>query len=213
MAFMFKGPASLTSGSVVDAASVTADNATVDVDLTVGDDLTVTDVLTVKNIIISNSGSLTINGGAEITSVEGTGTALTTKSYVDTPSAQFITSMSGTAYTTFSITSNNVLFYNNVSGNHGVPTITATISMPADPNNLPNGYRVFIAWIRRGGTTATGLKIDFGASNIYDGTASGKRYITLALWASTIITYISDESQGGSIKRWHVAATTGVVTS
>jgi hypothetical protein len=204
MAFMFKGPASLTSGSVVDAASVTADNATVDIDLMVGDDLTVTDVLTTKKLIISNSGSLTINGGAEITSVEGTGTALTTKSYVDTAVSDMhkvyiLLDAPGGVYTNVDLSTHHVYYFANNTYTNSTPTIlTCTVLTSPAPTN---GHRVLIAFIRRGNGAQVTLKLDFGSS-IVEGTgnADAMRYINItSLFSSVLLYYVSAEYGG---PRW-----------
>jgi hypothetical protein len=198
MAFMFKGPASLTSGTVIDATSVTTDNATVDVDLTVGDDLTVTD-----DLIIGNTGSLTI-GSNSITSIEGNGAVLVTKDYVDTAISNThkvltLTDAPGGVYPNVDLSTHHVYYFANNTYTSPTPTIlTCTVSTSPVP---ANGHRVLIAFTRRGNANQVTLKLDFGSS-IVEGTggADAVRYINItSLFSSVLLYYVSADFGG---PRW-----------
>lgn len=203
MAFMFKGPASLTSGSVIPAASVNTALSAEGVDLTIGDDLTVTDDLTTKDVIIANSGTLTINGSSAISSIEGSGTALVTKDYVDTAisnthKVSVLTDVTAGSYGTVDLSTHHVYYFANTSYTTATATLTCTVATSPAPEN---GHRVFIAWTNRGNAAQTTIKMDFGSS-IVEGTVQldANRYITInALWSSVLLYYVSSAANG---PRW-----------
>ena len=171
MSFMFKGPAALTAGSTIPAESVNAALSTAGTDLAVGDDLTVTDDLTVKDVIIANTGSLTINNSTAITSIEGDGAVLVTKSYVDlavsnTHKVQVLISAPSGVYPPVDLSTHHVYYFANSDHTAQTPnpsTLTCTVLTSPAP---VNGHRVFIAWTRRGHGYQTKLRLDFGSKPV-----------------------------------------------
>jgi hypothetical protein len=192
MSFMFKGPASLTTGSVIDASTVTADNMTVDIDLGVTDDLTVGDDLTAKDIFAE---TLKFTGTGTVTSVNqgsagdtGDGKVLATKSYVDDKHKVLTyATMSGSAFTAMDIGTTHVLFLDSTSNGSITLTFSPTWS------SISDGHRIFIAWVSRLNGTSTLLKIDFGAGTIY-GASNSLRYLNLNELHSNALLYYSSTS-------------------
>jgi hypothetical protein len=208
MAFMFKGPASLTSGSVIPAASVHTALSAEGVDLTIGDDLTVTDDLTVKDVIIANTGSLTINGSSAISSIEGSGTALVTKNYVDTAisnthKVSVLTSVTSGSYGTVDLSTHHVYYFANTSYKPGTSTqLTCTIAtspIPAD------GHRIFIAWSNRGNANNASLKLDFGSAIVQGDT--NRRYLLFNGIHANGILYHTTTTDSGS--QWYLIESHG----
>ena len=156
---MFKGPASLTTGSVIDAVNVTSDNMTVDVDLTVGDDLTVTNDLTVGDVITS---TLKFSSAGIATSLNqgsagdtGDGRVLASKSYVDDrilASNSYVDdkhkvvnhsiAAGTTAFAPLNIGNIHVLFLNTT-----LYTGNATVTFAPTWYGVSDGHRIFIAWV------------------------------------------------------------------
>jgi hypothetical protein len=209
MSFMFKGPAALTAGSTVPAESI---NSALSV---AGTDLTVADDLTVKDIIIANTGSLTVNGSTPITSIEGGGAVLVTKSYVDTAisnthKVQVLTSVTGGAYLPVDLSTHHVYYFANSDYGVSLPypvTLTCTVSTSPAP---VNGHRVFIAWTKRGHGDQTKLKLDFG-SQIVQGPSNAFRYILLSgLHSSVLLYYASTDVLSGSGPRWYPIEGNGI---
>ena len=214
MSFMCKGPAALTAGSTVPAASINS-ALSGDTDLTVGDDLTVTDDLTVKDIIIANTGSLTVNGSTTITSIEGEGAVLVTKSYVNlavsnTHKVQVLTSAPSGVYTSVDLSTHHVYYFANNDHTASTPnqsTLTCTVLTSPAP---VNGHRVFIAWTRRGSGDQTKLKLNFG-SQIVQGPLNAFSYITLnGLHSSVLLYYASTAVLDGGGPRWYSIEGNGI---
>jgi hypothetical protein len=207
MSFMFKGPAALTAGSTVPAESINSALSVAGTDLTVGndlhvtDDLTIGDDLTVKDIIITNTGSLTVNGSNPITSIEGGDAVLVTKSYVDTAisnthKVQVLTSVTGGVYPNVNLSTHHVYYFANSDYVLSTSPLTCTMSL----STPVNGHRVFIAWTKRGREAQTSLKLNFG-SPIVVGASSTViyRYILFnALHASVLLYYVSAAHGGPS---------------
>lgn len=193
MSFMFKGPASLTTGSVIDASTVTADNMTVDIDLGVTDDLTVGDDLTAKDIF---SETLKFTGTGTITSVNqgsagdiGDGKVLATKSYVDDKHKVLTyTTISSSNFTAFDIGTTHVLFLDSTNAN-GVVTVHFTPTW----SSISDGHRIFIAWVARASDVTTLVKINFGSSGIY-GASNLLQYLHLSELHSNALLYYSSTS-------------------
>lgn len=204
MSFMFKGPAALTTGSTIPAESVNAALSTAGTDLAIGDDLTVTDDLTVKDVIITNTGSLTVNGSTPITSIEGGGAVLVTKSYVDTAisnthKVQVLIHAPSGVYPPIDLSTHHVYYFANIDYMASTPTIlTCTVLTSPAP---VNGHRVFIAWTRRGNPLQVTIKLNFG-SQIVEGSLNTDRnqYIHIHdLYSSVLLYYVSAEFGG---PRW-----------
>lgn len=193
MSFMFKGPASLTTGSVIDASTVTADNMTVDIDLGVTDDLTVGDDLTAVDIF---TGTLKFTGTGTVTSVNqgsagdtGDGKVLATKSYVDDKHKVLTyTTISSSNFTSFDIGTTHVLFLDSTSAN-GVATVNFTPTW----SSISDGHRIFIAWIARFSNTTSLVKINFGSNGIY-GSSNTVQYLNLNELHSNALLYYSATS-------------------
>ena len=207
MAFMFKGPASLTSGSVIPAASVNTALSAEGVDLTVGDDLTVTDDLTTKDVIIANTGSLTINGSSAISSIAGSGTALVTQNYVDTAisnthKVSVLTSVTSGSYGTVDLSTHHVYFFANDSYLPGTSTqLTCTVATSPTP---ANGHRIFIAWSKRGNSNNASIALDFGSA-IVQGPAGNNRFINFTGLHASCILYHTTTTNSGS--QWYLHET------
>lgn len=207
MSFMFKGPASLTTGSVIDAVNVTSDNMTVDVDLTVGGDLTVTDDLTVSDVItttlkFSSVGTATSlnQGNAGDT---GDGCVLASKSYVDDrilASNSYVDdkhkvvnhsiAAGTTVFEPLNIGNIHVLFLNTTSytGNN-------LITFAPTWNGVSDGHRIFIAWVARSGMPpSTNLKIDFLSTGIQGVATSLFQFLNLMGLHSNALIYYSATS-------------------
>lgn len=202
MSFMFKGPAALTAGSTIPAESVNAALSTAGTDLNIGDDLTV------KDVIIANTGSLTVNGSAAITSIEGGGAVLVTKSYVDlvvsnTHKVQVLISAPSGVYPPVDLSTHHVYYFANSDHTAQTPnpsTLTCTVLTSPAP---VNGHRVFIAWTRRGHGYQTKLRLDFG-SNIVQGLSNEFRYIYLnGLHSSVLLYYASTAVLDGVNPKWY----------
>ena len=199
MSFMFKGPAALTAGSTIPAASINAALSTADTDLTIGDDLTV------KDVIIANTGSLTVNGSTPITSIEGGGAVLVTKSYVDlavsnTHKVQVLTSAPSGVYPPVDLSTHHVYYFADNTYTASTPTIL-TCTVLTSPTPPVNGHRVFIAWTRRGNTSQVMIKLNFG-SQIVEGSenSDSNQYIHIHnLYSSVLLYYVSAEFGG---PRW-----------
>ena len=205
---MFKGPASLTTGSVIDAVNVTSDNMTVDVDLTVGDDLTVTDDLTVGDVITS---TLKFSSVGIATSLNqgnagdtGDGRVLASKSYVDDKHKVVNHSIAAgtTVFAPLDIGDIHVLFLNTT-----LYTGSATVTFTPTWTGVSDGHRIFIAWVARSDTLHTSLiKIDFTSNNIQN-ISTLVRYLNLSGIHSNVLIYYSAtsgkwysvESSGASI--------------
>jgi hypothetical protein len=171
MAFMFKGPASLTSGSVVtDATSISSADLTVTDDLTVTNDVTVGDDLTVTGDIVASTITAKINENVYKLSTAPSG-----------------------VYTATDISNYNVLYLANTDDSTVTQTLTVTWSSVLD------GHHIFIAWVARSGTT-TSVKVTFsngsGNNTIYAGTGTAgpnAKVITLnGLGTNALFYYSSD---------------------
>ena len=224
MSFMFKGPASLTTGSVIDAVNVTSDNMTVDVDLTVGGDLTVTDDLTVSDVItttlkFSSVGTATSlnQGNAGDT---GDGCVLASKSYVDdrilasnsyVDDKHKVVNHSIAAGTTvivpLDISNVHVLFLNTTSYTGSNNLITF---VPHWISTVSDGHRIFISWVALSGTqTSPHLKIDFTSNRIQGGSTTLGRYLNLMGLHSNALIYYSATSG----KWYSVESSTATITT
>jgi len=209
MSFMFKGPAALTAGSTVPAESI---NSALSV---AGTDLTVADDLNVKDIIIANTGSLTVNDSTPITSIEGGGAVLVTKSYVDTAisnthKVQVLIDVTGGAYSPVDLSTHHVYYFANIDYEVSLPyPVTLTCTVLTSPAPV-NGHRVFIAWTRRGSGDQTKLKLNFG-SQIVQGPSNAFRYILLSgLHSSVLLYYASTDVLSGSSPRWYPIEGNGI---
>jgi hypothetical protein len=196
---MFKGPAALTAGSTVPAESI---NSALSV---AGTDLTVADDLNVKDIIIANTGSLTVNDSTPITSIEGGGAVLVTKSYVDTAisnthKVQVLIDVTGGAYSPVDLSTHHVYYFANSTYTTASSTLTCNVSTSPAP---VNGHRVFIAWTKRGAGAQTKLKLDFG-SQIVQGPSTAFSHISLnGLHSSVLLYYASTDVLDGGGPRWY----------
>ena len=208
MSFMFKGPASLTTGSVIDAVNVTSDNMTVDVDLTVGDDLTVTNDLTVGDVITS---TLKFSSAGIATSLNqgnagdtGDGRVLASKSYVDDKHkvVNHLIAAGTNVFEPLDIGNIHVLFLNTTlyTGNN-------IITFAPTWDGVSDGHRIFIAWVARSGTPpSTLIKIDFlsngiqGISNLFQFlNLNGLHSNALIYYSATSGKWYSVESNSASI--------------
>ena len=181
MSFMFKGPAALTAGSTIPAASINSallgdTDLAVGDDLTVGDNLTVTGDLTVSGTVgltvsgtggisVSGNGGLTVSGTGGIT-VSGTGgitvsgaDGLTVSgadglTVTNGPIDEYVVEITdGT--TEIDISKCNVLYLSSTIPN--TQTVTITLTCPT----VKNGHRVFIALLARGSSNVA-TRLDFG---------------------------------------------------
>jgi len=151
MAFMFKGPASLTGGSVItDATSISSADLTVTDDLTIAQDLTVGDDIAVTGDITATSITAKIN-----------------------ESVLVLTSSPSGVYPSTNISNYNVLYLAGTDDNTTTRTLTVTWSSVVD------GHHIFIAWVARhinAGTTS--VKVTFNNNaignphTIYSGTGT-----------------------------------------
>ena len=144
MAFMFKGPASLTSGSVItDATSISSADLTVTDDLTIAQDLTVGDDVAVTGDITAASITAKINESVLV---------LTTMN-------------SAGIYPETDISDYNVLYLANTSDATGTQTLKVTWRVVTDVNGNPpikDGHHIFVAWVAKH-ASATSLKVNFNS--------------------------------------------------
>ena len=207
MSFMFKGPASLTTGSVIDAVNVTSDNMTVDVDLTVGDDLTVTDDLTVGDVITS---TLKFSSAGIATSLNqgsagdtGDGRVLASKSYVDDKHkvVNHSTTNGASSFATLNIGNIHVLFLNTTPSS-GINNITFAPTW----TNVSDGHRIFIAWVARLNNATAAIKINFGANGIQAATNLFQYMDFTGLHSSALIYYSATSG------KWYSVESSGATT-
>jgi hypothetical protein len=173
MAFMFKGPASLTSGSVVtDATSISSADLTVTDDLTVTNDVTVGDDLTVTGDIVASTITAKIN-----------------------ESVVKLTSAPSGVYPDTDISNTNVLYLANTDNS------TATQTLRLSWSSVLDGHHIFIAWVARNTQSPpTSIKVTFGTGSgnntIYAGTGTAgpnAKVITLnGLGTNALFYYSSD---------------------
>jgi len=172
MAFMFKGPASLTSGSVItDATSISSADLTVTDDLTIAQDLTVGDDITVTGDIVAASVTAKINEAV---------LKVTT------------TNLAG-VYTTTDISNHNVLYLANIDD--ATSALTLKLTWPT----VTDGHHIFIAWVAKNAGAST-LKITFdndvAGNTIYTGagaTGANQRVLNFNGLAQNCLFYYSSD--------------------
>jgi hypothetical protein len=193
MAFMFKGPASLTSGSVVtNATSISSADLTVTDDLTVTNDVNVGDDLTVTGDIVAST--------------------ITAK--IIEPVLTITSSISG-VFTTTDITDYNVLYLKSPSADN-ILTLTLTLTWRANDginiNPIHNGHHIFIAWIEKHSDNGS-IRINFNNNDsnpptIYSTgtTGAAHRYLVLGgvgqhalfYYSSTLNVWMANESNNAT---------------
>lgn len=171
MAFMFKGPASLTSGSVVtNATSISSADLTVTDDLTVTNDVTVGDDVTVTGDIVASTITAKIN-----------------------ESVVKLTSAPSGVYPDTDISNTNVLYLANTDNS------TATQTLRLSWSSVLDGHHIFIAWAARSGST-TSVLVTFGTGSgnntIYAGTGTAgpnAKVLTLTGLGTNALFYYSSD--------------------
>ena len=224
MSFMFKGPAALTAGSTIPAASINSalsgdTDLTIGDDLTVGDNLTVTGDLTVSGTVgltvsgtggisVSGNGGLTVSGTGDLT-VSGTGgITVSGTGGITVSSADGLTVTNGpideyvveinNGTTTIDISKCNVLYLASTSPNNA--TVNINLTWPT----VKNGHRVFIALLARGPSN-TATQLDFGQiGRLYVTGTTGPtvhRYLILnGIGTNTLIYYSTTKNMWMTIE-------------
>lgn len=178
MAFMFKGPASLTSGSVVtDATSISSADLTATDDIIVGDDLTVADDAAISGDM-TVTGTLTTNGPV----VANNGITV-----VSGPLRENILTLTnaGDYSGNIDISNYNILYLAN-------STLTGNVDVTITWPTVADGQRLFIACINKNASAT--LRVDFGSTNkIYATLTSGPnmRYLNLLGIGTNALFYYS----------------------
>lgn len=130
---MFKGPATLTTGSVITGAtSITTTDLTVSNDVIITDDLSAADITAATTFTLSGNLVSSINSGGD-----GADSAiLVSKSYTDTAIGYYektlpvVTAMTGDVYTTIDVNNYNAIFFGNTANITGT-ALTASITFTA----------------------------------------------------------------------------------
>ena len=233
---MFKGPAALTSGSTIIAggtstfttgtvtiASAVLTTADVNGGTIDGASIGATTTASGAFTTLAASGTLTMSANTNIV-VSGTGeliglsatpsgaTAAASKGYVD---AQVLASGAEAVVDVATITgevftqpafSGKRLFLLNADTHSGTGTMTLDLSSGTD---VSNGDTWTIVWaVPQGtGTSTLGIKVDLGASKLYDANGTLNRYITLPNVGSSVRLV-----RHGSLV-WHIIGGSGGIPS
>jgi hypothetical protein len=172
MAYMFKGPASLTSGSIItNASEITTTTATIN---------------NASDNAVEIQDDINIGGDLSATTITATSVRANIREKVTT-----LTSVSiNTSYGTIDVSNINILYFADTTRTTAVQLI-ATISW----GTIRDGHRLLIAWTNRASsaTPVPSVKVNFGASKLYTTGTSGPtyRYVTLSALGHSCTLYYS----------------------
>jgi hypothetical protein len=145
MSYMFKGPASLSDGSVITNATSISTS-----DLTITDDLTVTDDVSIGD-------NIEVTGNIESLSIHAT---------ISEPVLTVDASVSGT-FSNTDITDYNVLYLKS-SNASSTPTLNITLIWRVNDginiNPINDGHHIFVAWVGKHATNTT-ITINFNSGS------------------------------------------------
>ena len=185
---MFKGPASLTSGSVVnDASNISATNLTInntsDNTVEIADDVII---------------------GGDLNTTTGYITATTITAKIQEKVTKLTSTITGSSsFGTINVDNINVLYFADITRTSAA-ALAATISW----STIQDGHRLFIAWTKKAVNSNTpSVKLDFGANKIYTTSTNGPdaRYITFNGLGQNCILYYNS-----NINAWMKNANNGV---
>ena len=187
MAHMFKGPGSLTSGSVItNASNITVTNATIN---------------NVVDNAVDIADDMIIGGDISADAVTATSITANIEEKVTTLSSVSV----NTNYGTINVSNINILYLadNTYTGSS---ELIATITW----STIRDGHRLFIAWTRRGSATVPSVRLSFGFSKIYSTGSAGPnhRYVTFTGLGQNCTLYYSSV-----MTAWMVIESNGTNTS